>query len=92
MRDRVKQLEKQNESPTTHKLGYSAESLRHFRQLPIIPHIDELISDERSVLYPNIINGKYDTLDQYLNVRQINQIQKIFFFFVFKIDTFSSST
>ena len=82
VRDRVKELERQNEPPTTNETTHFSESSSHFRQLPIIPNIADIIYDERPVLYPNIIDGSYETVEQYLNVRQRKNSKDLFFVFL----------
>ena len=41
----------------------------NYRQLPIIPDLTELLSEQRPYLRKNIVDGIYENADQYLDVR-----------------------
>ena len=41
----------------------------HYRQLPIVPDVMEILSEQRPYLRKNIIDGIYANAEQYLDVR-----------------------
>lgn len=40
-----------------------------YRQLPIIPDMIEILSEQRAPIRKNIVDGIYENADQYLDVR-----------------------
>ena len=63
------QLTNQTDFPTTNRFEYDTEPpLDDYRKLPIIPSLEEILSDTRTYLRPNIINGTYENPQQYLSV------------------------
>ena len=69
--------EKEQESKLEEKLRMMQVALNHpqaqnlsdlsFRQMPVIPTIQELLSREQILLKPNIIDGAYPNLEEYLS-------------------------
>ena len=41
----------------------------HYRQLPIVPDVMEILSEQRPYLRKNIVDGIYENAQQYLDVR-----------------------
>ncbi len=41
----------------------------NYRQLPIVPNLIELLSEDKTYLRKNIVDGIYENAEQYLDVR-----------------------
>ena len=46
-----------------------SQSSSHYRQLPIIPDVIEILSEQRTPIRKNIVDGIYENAEQYLDVR-----------------------
>lgn len=41
----------------------------HYRHIPVVPDVTEILSEHRSYLRKNIVDGTYENAEQYLDVR-----------------------
>lgn len=53
-----------------------------YRQLPIIPSVTEILSEQKTYLRQNIVDGVYNSPEHYLDVSQY--IYELFIFFICK--------
>ena len=80
MLERIKEVEQRTQdllnttsSATTNKLPDNStdfwQPLNDIRQLPIVPSVMEILSEQRPYLRKNIVDGSYENPEQYLDVR-----------------------
>ncbi len=64
--ERVKEIEKRKQTTIQNDIGQPPDD---YRQLSIVPNLEEILSQQRPYLRKNIVDGIYENAEQYLDVR-----------------------